>query len=55
MRDKNETTRRLEVAIGSATLIGSTTAYLLHDAGLGVVALVLGGVVYGITIARPPK
>jgi len=47
--------RRLELAIGSATLVGSTTAYLLNSAALAVVALVLGGVAYGIAIARQPE
>lgn len=45
--------RWLELTIGSATLIGSTGAYLLQNTALAVVALVLGGVAYGITIARP--
>lgn len=52
MRGGDRTSRLLEIAIGSMTLIGSTAAYLLDNAGLAVVSLVLGGVAYGITIAR---
>lgn len=47
--------RCLEIAIGGATLIGSTASFLLHNAALGVIALVLGGVAYGIAIARPSE
>jgi hypothetical protein len=42
--------RRLEIAIGTLTLFGSTTAYLLDDPALSVVTLVLGGVAYGIAL-----
>jgi len=43
----------LETTIGAATLIGSTAGFLLQDAAVGVIALVLGGVSYGIALARP--
>jgi hypothetical protein len=49
--------RGLEVGIGVATLTGSTIAYLTNVADLEVISLVLGGVAFGITLARhePPE
>lgn len=44
--------RRLEIAIGTVTLLGSTIAYLLDDPALSVVTLVLGGVAYGIALGN---
>ena len=47
---KATSSNRLEIAIGTLTLFGSTTAYLLDDPALSVVTLVLGGVAYGIAL-----
>ncbi len=44
--------RRLELALGGGALTLSTAAALAIDGSLGLVALVLSGVAYGLTLGR---
>jgi hypothetical protein len=42
----------IEIYIGAATVVVSTAAYLLGSPKLAVIALVIGGVSYGLLLGR---
>jgi hypothetical protein len=42
----------IELAVGAATLVFATVGYLVASPALVVLALVAGGVSYGIVLAR---
>lgn len=52
MKSQPRSDRLIELVIGTATLLLTTLAYLLASPALGALALVSGGVSYGILIAR---
>lgn len=52
MKPRPRSDRLIELVIGTATLLFTTLAYLLASPVLGTLALVSGGVSYGILIAR---
>lgn len=52
MKSQPRSDRLIELVIGTATLLLTTLAYLLASPALGALALVSGGVSYGILISR---
>lgn len=47
--------RRLEIIIGGATLSLSTAAYILGSPTLALLALVIGGISFGLVIGTPKE
>lgn len=52
MRSSARSDRLVELVIGTAALLFSTLAYLIASPSLAALALVSGGVSYGILIGR---
>ena len=52
MRTRRPSERTVELTIGGLTIISSTLAFLIASPALGAIALVTGGMSYGIAIAR---